>query len=226
MRALIFELRPGNVEENGLIQALRTHSAALSGPDRAAGRGRRRPRGAAADRRARRACTGSRRRRSTTSSSTPGAKQVRVEVGRVPDGVHLRVDRRRPRLRPDHRPRRPPRPGRDAVPRRAPRRHAHRGLGPRRRHDDRRRHSRRAAGGGRHGLTSQGTRRVRPAPRRYVECRASTGHLPDCLLRRPSLTRTGAVPHHRAHVRPRHRPRRCCRVTGRRRAPPARRRRR
>ena len=31
MRALIFELRPGNVEENGLIQALRTHSAALSG---------------------------------------------------------------------------------------------------------------------------------------------------------------------------------------------------
>jgi PAS domain S-box-containing protein len=31
MRALIFELRPGNIEENGLIQALRTHSAALSG---------------------------------------------------------------------------------------------------------------------------------------------------------------------------------------------------
>jgi signal transduction histidine kinase len=31
MRALIFELRPGNVEEHGLIQALRTHSASLSG---------------------------------------------------------------------------------------------------------------------------------------------------------------------------------------------------
>jgi signal transduction histidine kinase len=31
MRALIFELRPGNIEEYGLIQALRTHSAALSG---------------------------------------------------------------------------------------------------------------------------------------------------------------------------------------------------
>jgi len=31
MRALIFELRPGNIEENGLITALRTHSAALSG---------------------------------------------------------------------------------------------------------------------------------------------------------------------------------------------------
>ena len=31
MRALIFELRPGNVEEHGLIGALRTHSASLSG---------------------------------------------------------------------------------------------------------------------------------------------------------------------------------------------------
>jgi signal transduction histidine kinase len=31
MRALIFELRPGNIEEHGLIHALRTHSASLSG---------------------------------------------------------------------------------------------------------------------------------------------------------------------------------------------------
>jgi PAS domain S-box-containing protein len=31
MRALIFELRPGNIEEHGLVQALRTHSASLSG---------------------------------------------------------------------------------------------------------------------------------------------------------------------------------------------------
>jgi PAS domain S-box-containing protein len=31
MRALIFELRPGNLEENGLIPSLRTHSAALQG---------------------------------------------------------------------------------------------------------------------------------------------------------------------------------------------------
>lgn len=31
MRALIFELRPGNVAENGLIAALRTHAAGLSG---------------------------------------------------------------------------------------------------------------------------------------------------------------------------------------------------
>jgi PAS domain S-box-containing protein len=31
MRALIFELRPGNLQEQGLVQALRTHAAGLSG---------------------------------------------------------------------------------------------------------------------------------------------------------------------------------------------------
>jgi signal transduction histidine kinase len=31
MRALIFELRPGNLENDGLLQALRTHTAALQG---------------------------------------------------------------------------------------------------------------------------------------------------------------------------------------------------
>jgi signal transduction histidine kinase len=31
MRALIFELRPGNVEQDGLARALRTHSTALQG---------------------------------------------------------------------------------------------------------------------------------------------------------------------------------------------------
>jgi signal transduction histidine kinase len=31
MRALIFELRPGNLEQDGLIRALRTHTAALQG---------------------------------------------------------------------------------------------------------------------------------------------------------------------------------------------------
>ena len=71
MRALIFELRPGNVEEHGLMQALRTHSASLSGPDRAAGRRRGRARRAARRSRSRRRSTGSPRRRSTTSSSTP-----------------------------------------------------------------------------------------------------------------------------------------------------------
>ncbi len=31
MRALIFELRPGNLEQDGLVRALKTHSAALQG---------------------------------------------------------------------------------------------------------------------------------------------------------------------------------------------------
>jgi signal transduction histidine kinase len=31
MRALIFELRPGNLEENGLVPSLRTHASALQG---------------------------------------------------------------------------------------------------------------------------------------------------------------------------------------------------
>jgi signal transduction histidine kinase len=31
MRALIFELRPGNIEQDGLLPALRTHTAALQG---------------------------------------------------------------------------------------------------------------------------------------------------------------------------------------------------
>jgi signal transduction histidine kinase len=31
MRALIFELRPGNLQEQGLVQALRTHATGLSG---------------------------------------------------------------------------------------------------------------------------------------------------------------------------------------------------
>jgi signal transduction histidine kinase len=31
MRALIFELRPGNIEQDGLLAALRTHAAALQG---------------------------------------------------------------------------------------------------------------------------------------------------------------------------------------------------
>jgi signal transduction histidine kinase len=31
MRALIFELRPGNIEQDGLVRALKTHAAALQG---------------------------------------------------------------------------------------------------------------------------------------------------------------------------------------------------
>ena len=90
MRALIFELRPGNVEENGLIQALRTHSAALSGriglPVVVEGDLAVRP---SLD------CEEGLYRIAQEALHNvvkhAGAKQVRVEVGRVPDGVHLRV---------------------------------------------------------------------------------------------------------------------------------------
>ena len=44
MRALIFELRPGNLEQDGLVRALKTHSARPPGPPRPADRGRERPR--------------------------------------------------------------------------------------------------------------------------------------------------------------------------------------
>ena len=71
MRALIFELRPGNLEQDGLSRALRTHTRRPPGPDRAADRGREHARRAAAAARSRRSSTGSPRRRSTTSSSTP-----------------------------------------------------------------------------------------------------------------------------------------------------------
>ncbi len=90
MRALIFELRPGNVEENGLIQALRTHSAALSGriglPVVVEGELVERP---SLD------CEEGLYRIAQEALHNvvkhAGAKQVRVEVGRVPDGIHLRV---------------------------------------------------------------------------------------------------------------------------------------
>ena len=90
MRALIFELRPGNVEENGLIQALRTHSAALSGriglPVVVEGE--------LADRPSLDCEEGLYRIAQEALHNVvkhAGAKQVRVEVGRVADGVHLRV---------------------------------------------------------------------------------------------------------------------------------------
>ena len=90
MRALIFELRPGNVEEHGLMQALRTHSASLSGriglPVVVEGELTERP--------------------SIETEETlyriaqealhnvvkhAGAREVRLDVYRVADGVRLRV---------------------------------------------------------------------------------------------------------------------------------------
>ncbi len=90
MRALIFELRPGNLEEQGLVQALRTHSAALSGriglpvvveadlPERPSIETEE-----ALYRIAQEALH--------NVVKHAGARQVRVEIGRVPDGVRLRV---------------------------------------------------------------------------------------------------------------------------------------
>ena len=90
MRALIFELRPGNVEEHGLIQALRTHSASLSGriglpvvveadlPERPSIETEE-----ALYRIAQEALH--------NVVKHAGAHDVRVEVGRVADGVRLEV---------------------------------------------------------------------------------------------------------------------------------------
>ena len=95
MRALIFELRPGNIEEYGLIQALRTHAASLSGPDRAAGRGRGGARGAAADR----------GRGDALPHRPGGAPQRRQARGRAAGaaGDRARARRRAPRVTDDGR---------------------------------------------------------------------------------------------------------------------------
>ena len=93
MRALIFELRPGNIEEHGLIHALRTHSASLSGrvglpvlleadPDLAQDR----PPidvEVAFYRIAQEALH--------NVVKHAGAREVRVGIGRVPDGVRMTV---------------------------------------------------------------------------------------------------------------------------------------
>ena len=116
MRALIFELRPGNLENDGLLPALRTHTAALQGriglpvvvDERADASGCRS--------RSRRSSTGSPRRRSTTSSSTPApARSSWRSTAAVPDVV-LRDPRRRQGLRRGRGARRPSRADRDAGP--------------------------------------------------------------------------------------------------------------
>jgi PAS domain S-box-containing protein len=90
MRALIFELRPGNIEEHGLILALRTHSASLSGRIGLpvvveADLGTRPPLDVeeALYRIAQEALH--------NVVKHAGARQVRLEVGRVAEGVRLRV---------------------------------------------------------------------------------------------------------------------------------------
>ena len=90
LRALVFELRPGNVEQQGLVTALRTHAAALSGriglpvvieadlPDRPALEVE-----DALYRIAQEALH--------NVVKHAGAHQARVDLARVPDGIRLRV---------------------------------------------------------------------------------------------------------------------------------------
>ena len=92
MRALIFELRPGNLEQDGLVRALKTHTSALQGRlglpivvesdlDRAAAAGRRgdalpdRPGGAPQRRQARRGQAGLGR----ASTRVGGGVRLRVQ---------------------------------------------------------------------------------------------------------------------------------------------------
>ena len=90
MRALIFELRPGNVEEHGLIQALRTHSASLSGriglPVVVEGELSERPSIEVEETLYRIA-----QEALHNVVKHAGAREVRLDVARVPDGVKLRV---------------------------------------------------------------------------------------------------------------------------------------
>ena len=121
MRALIFELRPGNLEQDGLVQALRTHTRRGPGPDRPAGRRRERPRRAPAD-----------RGRGGPVPDRPGgaAQRRQARGGARRSGSRSAGRRRRPfarrrrrqGLRSRTRPGRPPRAGRDARPGRADRR--------------------------------------------------------------------------------------------------------
>jgi PAS domain S-box-containing protein len=90
MRALIFELRPGNIEEAGLIQALRTHSASLSGriglPVVVEADLAERPPIEVEETLYRIA-----QEALHNVVKHAGARQVRLEIGRVPDGVRIRV---------------------------------------------------------------------------------------------------------------------------------------
>jgi signal transduction histidine kinase len=90
MRALIFELRPGNVEEHGLMQALRTHSASLAGriglPVVVEGELDERPSIEVEETLYRIA-----QEALHNVVKHAGAREVRLDVTRVPEGVQLRV---------------------------------------------------------------------------------------------------------------------------------------
>jgi PAS domain S-box-containing protein len=115
MRALIFELRPGNIEQDGLLPALRNARCRAPGPHRPADRRHERPQGSPP--------AGP---RGGPLPDQPGGAPQRRQARRRPPGDALdrqgpgrppAADRgRRQGLRRGERPRRPPRPRRDAGP--------------------------------------------------------------------------------------------------------------
>ncbi len=121
MRALIFELRPGNLEQDGLVRAHQDPHGVAAGPDRAAGRRREHARGAAAA-----------ARRGDALPDRPGGAPQRGQARRGArgpprdpadtDGGAAARQRRRQGLRPGPRPGRPSRPRRHAGASRAHRR--------------------------------------------------------------------------------------------------------
>ena len=155
MRALSSSSGPGNLEQDGLTHALRTHASALQGriglPIVVE---------SSLDERLPLAIEEVLYRISQEALHNvvkhAGARQVRLEVGRTASGVRLRVVDDGKGFDPEQRPRRPPRAGRDARPRRQDRRAVQLRERARRRHDDR----------GRSSRTRRSRRRWIPAPAR------------------------------------------------------------
>ena len=90
MRALIFELRPGNLEQDGLDRALRTHSTALQGASGCRSWSRRVARPVAARDRGDALSISQEALHNVVKHAA--ARQVRLEIGRMPQGVRLRIE--------------------------------------------------------------------------------------------------------------------------------------
>ena len=93
MRALLFELRPAALGEQGLAHALREHVGAFERSRRHRGRARYRPRPGAARSRSSRRSSGSHRRRWRTSPATPARGECSVTLRGRRARAH--ADRRR-----------------------------------------------------------------------------------------------------------------------------------
>ena len=136
MRALIFELRPGNIEQDGLLPALRTHAAALQGRIGL-------PIVVTSDLKDRLPLDLEEVLYRISQEALhnvvkhAAARQVTLSIGKGRGGAPAADRRRRQGLRRGERPRRPPRPRRDAGPGREDRGDARGRLAARRRDDDR-----------------------------------------------------------------------------------------